>query len=141
VTAYAPEGRVTLDAAELSVAYTRVPERKGPTVKDIKLRPSTADHDYGVKVRKMTQALGEGHEVRVFVVFRGRELGRPVLGQRMLRRVVEDLREIAVVVAALRTEGRHMYVTLAPRTGTRRPPPPAAPPPRRRLELVRSDPP
>ena len=106
-------------------------------LKDVKLRPRTAEHDCIVKVRKIRELLGEGNRVRVSVVFRGREFTHPEVGQKTLRRVIGDLRDVAIIEQALRMEGRRMFVLLAQRPSIGRPPGGATKP---RLWIVRPDP-
>jgi translation initiation factor IF-3 len=47
-------------------------------------------------------------------MFRGREMSHRELGQKVLQRVIEDLREVAVIESAPRVEGRQMFMILAP---------------------------
>ncbi len=83
-------------------------------LKEVKLRPRTEEHDYNVKVGKIREFLGEANKARVTVMFRGREITHRELGQKVLQRVIEDLREVAVIESAPRMEGRQMFMILAP---------------------------
>ena len=56
-------------------------------VKEIKLRPGIADHDYQVKMESMVKFFEEGDKVKVTMRFRGRELAHPDLGMKLLNRV------------------------------------------------------
>jgi translation initiation factor IF-3 len=83
-------------------------------LKEIKLRPRTEEHDYEVKIKKIREFLEEANKARVTVMFRGREITHRELGQKVLERVVTDLKEVAVIEAAPRMEGRQMFMILAP---------------------------
>jgi len=83
-------------------------------LKEVKLRPRTEEHDYDVKIRKIREFLGEANKARVTVMFRGREMSHRELGQKVLERVVGDLKEAAVIESAPRMEGRQMFMILAP---------------------------
>jgi len=83
-------------------------------LKEVKLRPRTEEHDYDVKLRKIREFLGEANKARVTVMFRGREITHRELGQKVLQRVIEELREVAVIESAPRMEGRQMFMILAP---------------------------
>jgi translation initiation factor IF-3 len=48
------------------------------------------------------------------VMFRGREMSHRELGQKVLQRIIEDLRDVAVIEAAPRMEGRQMFMIIAP---------------------------
>jgi len=83
-------------------------------LKEVKLRPRTEEHDYATKIRKVREFLGEANKARITVMFRGREMSHRELGQKVLQRIIEDLRDVAVIEAAPRTEGRLMFMILAP---------------------------
>ena len=83
-------------------------------LKEVKLRPRTEEHDYDVKLKKVREFLGEANKARITVMFRGREMSHKELGQKVLQRVIEDLRDVAVIEAAPRVEGRQMFMILAP---------------------------
>jgi len=83
-------------------------------LKEVKLRPRTEEHDYDVKLKKVREFLEEANKARITVMFRGREMSHKELGQKVLQRVIEDLREMAVIEAAPRVEGRQMFMILAP---------------------------
>jgi translation initiation factor IF-3 len=83
-------------------------------LKEVKLRPRTEEHDYDVKVKKIREFLGEANKARVTVMFRGREITHRELGQKVLQRVIEEMKGVAVIESAPRMEGRQMYMILAP---------------------------
>jgi len=85
------------------------------TVKEIKVRPKTGDHDLDIKVTKMKQLLESRDKVKVTVVFRGREIAFRERGQAMLDRVREATSQIAVVEQEPKMEGRTMMMVLAPK--------------------------
>jgi translation initiation factor IF-3 len=83
-------------------------------LKEVKLRPRTEEHDYATKIKKVREFLGESNKARITVMFRGREMSHRELGQKVLQRIIEDLRDVAVIEAAPRMEGRQMFMILAP---------------------------
>ncbi len=83
-------------------------------VKEMKYRPKIGGGDYTTKTKKVTQFLGEGHKVKVTIMFRGREMAHPELGRKILDRIAEDVSEIAMVEAAPRQDGRNMTMVLNP---------------------------
>ncbi len=83
-------------------------------LKEVKLRPRTEEHDYTTKIKKVREFLGEANKARITVMFRGREMSHRELGQKVLQRVIEDLRDVAVIESAPRMEGRQMFMILAP---------------------------
>ncbi|MFQ5480390.1 MAG: translation initiation factor IF-3 [Thermodesulfobacteriota bacterium] len=83
-------------------------------IKEIKLRPKTDEHDFLFKERNAKRFLESGDRVRFFVFFRGREIVHKNIGENMLKRIVEDLKEVGNVEAPPRMEGRKMTMLLAP---------------------------
>ena len=84
-------------------------------IKEIKMRPSIDDHDYDVKMRSIKGFFAEGDKVKVTLRFRGREMAHQQLGMDLLRRVQEDIAEVAKVEAWPRMEGRQMLMVVAPK--------------------------
>ncbi len=89
--------------------------QKTQEIKEIKMRPNLDDHDYDVKMRNVTKFLGEGDKVKLTLRFRGREMSHQQLGMNLLRRVQDDVVEIAKVESFPRLEGRQMLMVLAPK--------------------------
>jgi translation initiation factor IF-3 len=83
-------------------------------LKEVKFRPRTEEHDYDVKLRKIREFLGEANKARITVMFRGREMSHRELGQKVLQRIIEDIKDVAVIESVPRMEGRQMFMILAP---------------------------
>jgi len=83
-------------------------------VREIKLRPKIADHDYETKKGHVERFLRGGDKVKVTIMFRGREQAYPDRGRKLLYRLFEDLGEIAVVEQEPEQEGRNMHMLVAP---------------------------
>jgi translation initiation factor IF-3 len=84
-------------------------------IKEIKMRPNIDDHDYDVKMRSVQRFIEEGDKVKVTLRFRGRELSYQQIGMELLRRVQEDVAEVAKIEAYPRMEGRQMLMVLSPK--------------------------
>lgn len=94
--------------------------RKHQTVvelKEVKFRPNTDDHDIGVKTRKIREFLEDKNKVKLTLRFRGRELAHKEIGSELLKRVVESISELGVMIQQPRMEGRTMTVILSPKDG------------------------
>ena len=89
--------------------------QKTQEIKEIKMRPNIDDHDYDVKMRNVQRFILDGDKVKVTLRFRGRELSHQQLGMDLLRRVQDDVVEIAKVEAYPRMEGRQMLMVLSPK--------------------------
>jgi len=83
-------------------------------VKEVKFRPKTDDHDYDWKKRRVLEFLDEGDKVKVTLMFRGRELSHPELGERILKRLAEEVAGYGSVEMGPRLEGRNMTMQFMP---------------------------
>ncbi len=83
-------------------------------IKEVRMKPRIGVHDYEILLRRTMQFLSEGDKVKVTVRFRGRENERPELGYNLVRRLVDDVGEYAVVEQAPQKDGRTMSGVLAP---------------------------
>jgi len=83
-------------------------------VREIKLRPKIADHDYATKKGHVERFLKGGDKVKVTIMFRGREQAHPERGRNLLQRLFEDLDGMGVIEQNPLQEGRNMHMLLAP---------------------------
>jgi translation initiation factor IF-3 len=90
-------------------------KQKVISVKEIKLRPKTEEHDYQFKTQHVRRFLQDGHKTKVTVVFRGREIAHAELGRRMLDRIATDMEDVGMVEQTAQQEGRNMTMVLSPR--------------------------
>jgi len=83
-------------------------------VREIKLRPKIAVHDYETKKGHVERFLRQHDKVKVTIMFRGREQAHPERGRQLLRRLFEDIEDLAVIESEPLQEGRNMSMMLAP---------------------------
>lgn len=83
-------------------------------VKEVRLRPKTDEHDIQVVLKKIRKFMGEGAKVRVRIRFRGREIAHPDVARNMMKRVADDVAEVANVESMPSFEGRSMIMVLSP---------------------------
>src|SRR5579863_9993074 len=84
-------------------------------LREVKLRPKIETHDYETKARMAERLLMDGSKVKVTIMFRGREITYTAFGRRLLDRMVEDLKNLAIVEREPRLEGKNMFMILSPR--------------------------
>lgn len=85
------------------------------SVKEVKLRPNIEDHDFDVKVKNAARFLKDGDKVKATIIFRGREIMHTKLGQQLLEKFLEQLKEMANVERQPKLEGKNMIMILAPK--------------------------
>ncbi|MGZ4785322.1 MAG: translation initiation factor IF-3 [Acidimicrobiales bacterium] len=83
-------------------------------VKEMKYRPKIGHGDFDTKTRKVEKFLGEGHKVKVTIMFRGREMQHPELGKRILDEVAAEVIDTGRVEVFPKLDGRNMTMVLAP---------------------------
>ena len=83
-------------------------------VREIKLRPKIATHDYETKKGHVERFLRNQDKVKVTIMFRGREQAHPERGRTLLRRLYEDIEDLATIEQEPLQEGRNMSMLLAP---------------------------
>jgi translation initiation factor IF-3 len=85
------------------------------TVKEIKLRPKTDQHDFNVKLKHARRFLDGGDKVKVTVRFRGREMAHREIGEQRCMEIAVACEDLATVEDRPRMDGRQMFLILAPR--------------------------
>ncbi len=83
-------------------------------IREIKLRPKIATHDYETKKGHVERFLKHNDKVKITIMFRGREQAHPERGRALLQKLFEDLGGMAVIETAPLQEGRNMSMLLAP---------------------------
>ena len=83
------------------------------TVKEIRLRPRTDDHDLETKIKHARKFLEQKNKVKVTMLFRGREMAYQDFGRELLDRVQEMLDDVAKIESEPKMEGRRMIMVLA----------------------------
>lgn len=94
--------------------------QKTIVLKEIKFRPKVDEHDYQFKKKHIERFLADGDKVKATIFFRGRENAHPDIGRRVLERLVDELRDVAVAETEPNKEGNQMHTILAPRPGARK---------------------
>lgn len=84
------------------------------TLKEIKLRPKTDEHDLQVKLRAARSFLEEGNKVKFTVRFRGRELAHRDIGAQQCMSIADVLKDVCAIEMPPRMDGRQMFMVVAP---------------------------
>ncbi len=83
-------------------------------VKEVQLRPQTEEHDLDYKFKNVREFLEAGDKAKITVMFRGREITYADQGFKMMKRLQEMTKDIAIVEAAPKLEGKKLIMILAP---------------------------
>jgi translation initiation factor IF-3 len=90
-------------------------KQKVIVVKEIKLRPTIDKHDLEIKMRHVVEFIEEGDKVRISMRFRGREMDHMNIGYQVLDRIQEQLKDIAKIESAPRSEGKQIVMLVGPK--------------------------
>ena len=85
-------------------------------MKEIKLRSKIDEHDLQFKLRHARKFLEKHDKVKITMVFRGREVVHKDLGERILKRVYDEVSDLAVQEGDIKMEGRNMILILTPKS-------------------------
>jgi translation initiation factor IF-3 len=92
--------------------------QKNITVKEVKFRPNTDEHDYEFKKNHAARFLQQGDKVKASVFFRGREIVHQAIGRALLERLVQELTEFGTVEARPKMEGPNLIAIFTPKKST-----------------------
>jgi translation initiation factor IF-3 len=70
---------------------------KALEVKQMRFGLKISDHDLGIKMRKVTGFLEEGHKVKITAFYRGRELAHKELGFKIAEKVIASFGDTIIV--------------------------------------------
>ena len=87
---------------------------RAAALKEVKMRPSTDDHDLAFKLKNARRFLMDGDKVKVTVMFRGREMAHRRNGYAKLDQVKELLGELVTIENPPQMTGRFLSMILVP---------------------------
>ena len=83
-------------------------------LKEIKMRPVTEIHDYEFKVKNAKKFISKGDKVKFTIRFKGRELQHSHLGNKLMSKIKEDMKEVSKVELQPRFDGKQMIMVIQP---------------------------
>ena len=83
-------------------------------LKEIKMRPVTETHDYEFKVKNAKKFIAKGDKVKFTIRFKGRELQHSHLGNELMSKIKEDMKEIGKVELHPKFDGKQMIMVIQP---------------------------
>ena len=89
-------------------------KQKKVDLKEIKLRPVTEVHDYTFKIKNAQKFLTKGDKVKFTIRFKGRELQHSHLGNELMGKIKEDMKDIGKVELHPKFDGKQMIMVIQP---------------------------
>jgi len=88
-------------------------KQKNIEVKQVRMGLKIGQHDIEVKQKATRKFLDAGNKVKLTVRFKGREMARPDLGEKVLENFFESLSDIAQIEQKPTMTGRDMSIVIA----------------------------
>jgi len=85
------------------------------TLKEIRLRPETEQHDLDTKLKHARDFLQKGHKVQFSIFFRGRQMLHKEKGYQILDNITDFLQEIAKIDQPAKMSGKRMRILFTPK--------------------------
>lgn len=111
-------GKYKYDQAKKSAGAKK--KQHTVSIKGMRYRPKTEEHDYQFKLKHVRLFLQQGHKVKCFVIFRGREKAHAEFGHKILERLANDLVDVGLIESTPRLEGNSMNMLVSPKPGSAR---------------------
>ena len=89
-------------------------KQKIVSLKEIKMRPVTETHDYDFKVKNAKKFIAKGDKVKFTIRFKGRELQHSHLGNELMSKIKEDMKDIGKVELHPKFDGKQMIMVIQP---------------------------
>jgi translation initiation factor IF-3 len=89
-------------------------QRKRSRLKEMKFTIKIGEHDFQTKMRHVRTFLSRGDPVRVTIYFRGREIVHVSRGHDLLKRVAEQVSDVARVDEEPKERGKILQMLLVP---------------------------
>ena len=83
-------------------------------LKEIKMRPVTETHDYEFKVKNAKKFIAKGDKVKFTIRFKGRELQHSHLGDELMSKIKQDMKDIGKVESHPKFDGKQMIMVIQP---------------------------
>lgn len=81
-------------------------------LKQMRMGLKIGANDLEIKLRKIREFLQVGHKVKIFILFRGREMAHQELGYEMIDKIVAKLEECAILEQKPQMAGRNLSIVV-----------------------------
>lgn len=81
-------------------------------IKQMRLGLKIGQNDLNIKLRKIRKFLLDGDKVKIQIIFRGREMAHPEVGQELLGRILDQLSDVAIADNKPVMAGRNLNVII-----------------------------
>lgn len=89
--------------------------QRGGSLKEVKLSPKIAQHDFDVRVNRTLEFLEKKHKVKISMFFRGRENAHVDVGMRVMDRFLETVSETGKIESPPKKLGKNLIAIIVPK--------------------------
>ena len=89
--------------------------QKGGGLKEVKISPKIAQHDFDVRLKKTREFLEKRNKVKVSMFFRGRWMAHVDLGMQTMDRLIEQVADLGKPEGRPRRFGKNFIVIISPK--------------------------
>jgi len=82
-------------------------------LKEVQFRPKIDKHDYDFKLKHIEKFIKDGDKVKVCITFKGREVAHPELADPLIDKLVESIKDFAVIESEAKLEGKRIIIMLS----------------------------
>lgn len=86
-------------------------------MKEIKLSPKIDIHDLNVRIARSSEFLQKGHRLKVTMMFRGREITHKNIGEGVVDKFLEGVKDFGVAEGNKKFEGKNLVLMVVPIKG------------------------
>jgi translation initiation factor IF-3 len=88
---------------------------KKSKLKEIRMTYNTGDHDFNFKLKHAIEFLKEGDKVKVFIFFSGREVNFRDVGELLLLKFIDQLKDFGKIDNMPKLDGKRLWVIVQPK--------------------------
>ncbi len=88
---------------------------KKSKLKEIRMTYNTGDHDFNFKLNHAIEFLKDGDKVKVFIFFSGREVNFRDVGELLLLKFIDQLKEFGKIDNMPKLDGKRLWVIVQPK--------------------------
>lgn len=83
-------------------------------LKEIRFTPFIAAGDFGSRIERMKEILGDGDRVKIVVKFTGRQITKVEFGHDLIKKIMSQLEGIATADGVAKLQGKQLFLILNP---------------------------
>lgn len=84
-------------------------------IKELRMHPTIEEHDIQFKIKHARKFINQGDHLKIRIIFKGRQIVHPELGDALIKRIINEIEDIAQIEKEPVKEGKSLIVTFIPK--------------------------